>query len=96
MAELERAIRAHGNFAEYIPLGLILLGLFEPHSVHPVFVAVLGGLLGLGRVLHAEALSKANFKLRVLGMMLTFGTLITLAVLNIVFAVRTWIGNVGR
>lgn len=93
VAELEGAIRAHGNFAEYVPLGVILLALFESHSVHPAFVAVLGGLLGLGRVLHAEALSKANLKLRVRGMMLTFGTLVTLAVLNMVFAMRTWMAN---
>lgn len=91
VAELEGAIRAHGNFAEYVPLGLILLGLFESHSVHPTFVAVLGGLFALGRILHAQALSKANLKLRVRGMMLTFSTLVTLAIVNIVFAVRTWI-----
>lgn len=93
VAELEQAIRAHGNFAEYVPLGLILLGLFESHGTHPVFVAVLGGLFALGRVLHAQALSKANFKFRVRGMVLTFGTLVTLAILNIIFAARTWIAS---
>ena len=92
-SDLEGAIRAHGNFAEYVPLGLILLGLFESHSVHPAFVAVLGGLLAMGRFLHAQALSHGNLKLRVRGMMLTFGTLVTLAVVNIVFALRTWMIN---
>ena len=70
-SDLEGATRAHGNFAEYVPLGLILLGLFESSSVHPAFVAVLGGLLALGRFLHAQALSQGNLKLRVRGMMLT-------------------------
>jgi uncharacterized protein len=28
-AELERRIRAHGNFIEYVPLALILLGFME-------------------------------------------------------------------
>lgn len=93
VAELEQAIRAHGNFAEYVPLGLILLGLSESHSVHPVLVAVLGGLFALGRVLHAQALSKANLKFRVRGMILTFGTLITLAIVNITFAVRIWMAH---
>jgi len=91
VAELEGAIRAHGNFAEYVPLGLILLGLFESTGVHPAFVAVLGGLFALGRVLHARALGQADLKQRVRGMMLTFGTLVTLSVVNIVFAMRTWI-----
>ena len=92
-SDLEGAIRAHGNFAEYVPLGLILLGLFESHSVHPGWVVVLGGLLALGRVLHARALGDANLKLRVRGMMLPFGTLVTLAVLNIGFAARTWMAH---
>ena len=89
-SDLEGAIRAHGNFAEYVPIGLILLALMESHRAHAWFVALLGGLLALGRVLHAHALSKGDLKLRVRGMMLTFGTLITLAVANIVFAARTW------
>ena len=93
VADLEGAIRAHGNFAEYVPLGLILLGLLEGHSIHPAFVAVLGGLFALGRIFHARALSQANLKLRVRGMMLTFGTLITLAIMNIIFAARTWLGQ---
>ena len=90
IGELEGAIRAHGNFAEYVPLGLILLGLFESHGMHPLLVALLGTLFAVGRVLHAQALSSANLKLRVRGMMLTFGTLITLAGANIALALRTW------
>lgn len=91
VSELEGAIRAHGNFAEYVPLGLILLGLLESQSIHPAFVAVLGGLLALGRVLHAEALGKGNLKLRVRGMIFTFGALAALAIMNIAFAVRAWL-----
>jgi uncharacterized membrane protein YecN with MAPEG domain len=93
VAELESAIRAHGNFAEYVPLGLILLGLLEAHVDRPVWVAVLGGLFVLGRVLHALALSKANLKLRVRGMMMTFGALVSLAVADIVFALGVWVGS---
>lgn len=88
--ELETAIRAHGNFAEYVPLGLILLGLLESHSAYPVLVAMLGGALTLGRVLHAQGLNTANLKLRVWGMVLTFGTLITLGIMNIIFGTRSW------
>jgi uncharacterized membrane protein YecN with MAPEG domain len=85
--DLEGAIRAHGNFAEYVPLGLILLGLLESHGVHPALVALLGGVLAVGRVLHAQALKTGRLKLRVRGMVLTFVAIITLAVANIGFGV---------
>jgi hypothetical protein len=91
--DLEGAIRAHGNFAEYVPLGLILLGLFESQGFHPVFAAVLGGLFASGRFIHALALGQANLRLRVRGMMLTFGTLIALAILNILVALWSWVGK---
>jgi len=94
-SDLEGAIRAHGNFAEYVPLGLMLLGLFESKSVDPLFVAVLGALLALGRFHHARALTYGNLKLRMRSVMLIFGTLFTLAVVNIVFALRTWLGSGG-
>lgn len=89
-SDLEGAIRAHGNFAEYVPLGLILLGLFELQGVYPVLVALLGGVFAVGRFIHAQALGQANLKLRVRGMMLTFGALIALAILNIGFSAWTW------
>jgi uncharacterized membrane protein YecN with MAPEG domain len=59
--------------------------------MHPAIVVVLGGLFFLGRLLHAQALTQANLKLRVRGMVLTFGTLTTLAILNIILAVRAWV-----
>jgi uncharacterized membrane protein YecN with MAPEG domain len=88
---LEAAIRAHGNFAEYVPLGLILLGSLESQHSQPVLVAILGSTLTLGRVLHAQALHHANLKRRVQGMVLTFGSLVALAILDITLAVRTWL-----
>jgi uncharacterized protein len=91
--ELEGAIRAHGNFAEYVPIGLILMGLLESDGAHPALVAVLGVMLALGRVLHARALSQSNLKFRVRGMLITYWTLVALAVLDMGFAVRTWIGS---
>jgi uncharacterized membrane protein YecN with MAPEG domain len=87
--DLEAAIRAHGNFAEYVPLGLLLLALLESHSPHPLIVMTLGVTLGLGRFFHARALHQGNLKYRVRGMMLTFGTLITLAIVNIIYAVKS-------
>ena len=89
---LEKAIRVHGNFAEYVPLGLVLMGLLETNGGYPWLVAVLGATLSVGRVLHARALLGQPGKLRVRGMQLTFGTLATLAVLNLLLVVRSHVG----
>jgi uncharacterized membrane protein YecN with MAPEG domain len=89
--ELEVAIRAHVNFAEYVPLGLILLGLLESNGLHPVFLVAAGGLFALGRVLHASALHRGDLNLRVRAMMLTFAMLVTMAIMNVVFAAKTWL-----
>ena len=89
-SDLEAAIRIHGNFAEYIPLGLLLLALLESHQAHPLLLALLGCTLGLGRFFHAQALRNADLKQRVRGMQFTFGTLSTLAILNIAYALRSW------
>jgi len=91
--ELEGAIRAHGNFAEYVPLGLILLGLLELHGLHPALLVATGALFALGRVLHATALHRADLNLRVRGMMLTFGMLVTMVFMNIFFAARSWLAQ---
>jgi uncharacterized membrane protein YecN with MAPEG domain len=55
--DLQRAIRAHGNNVEWLPLGLLLLLIAElsgaaAHALHAV-----GGLLFLGRLGHAAAWS---------------------------------------
>ncbi len=57
-ATLLRRIRGHGNFAEYAPLSLILLGLLEYGGTLPVWALHLLGLaLLVSRVLHGVALS---------------------------------------
>lgn len=89
--DLESAIRAHGNFAEYVPLGLILLGLLEANGGHPGLIAALGLTLLIGRLFHAQGLQTGSLQKRVRGMKLTFGTLTTLAIANIVYALIRWI-----
>ena len=70
---LERLIRAHGNFAEYAPLGLILLALLELQGWPSWLIHVLGLALLGGRVAHAWSFSVADFRprSRVAGMVLT-------------------------
>ncbi|GJE61382.1 MAPEG family protein [Methylobacterium trifolii] len=49
---LTRRIRAHGNFSEYVPLALVLVGLLEAHGAAPGLVRTLLVLLLLARLLH--------------------------------------------
>jgi uncharacterized protein len=46
-------VRAHGNAAEWIPLGIVLLFLLEASGVPTFWLHVLGGAFLTGRVLHA-------------------------------------------
>ncbi len=76
-AEMRRRTRAHANFAEYVPLGLILMAMAELGGAPLVLVHLAGVALLLGRVLHAAHLSlwPRRFNLRVAGMLLTFAAL---------------------
>lgn len=86
--DLERAIRAQGNFAEYVPIGLILIACLELNGA-PWWLVILPGIaLIIGRLIHAKGINEPppNFSSRVLGMKFTFGTLITLVILNLGWA----------
>ncbi len=80
---LRRARSAHANAAEYLPILLILLFLLEHNSTSQSLVHVCGLAMLSGRIVHAHAILKSNFKLRVLGMQITFGTLAVLILLNL-------------
>lgn len=73
-----RAMRVHANFAEYVPLCLLLLYFVEQSGARPMLVHALGISLVLGRLLHAWGVSQVreNYRFRVLGMTLTFLPLI--------------------
>ena len=80
-------IRAHANFAEYVPLILVLMLIAEINLAHTGVLHVTGVALLIGRIVHAYGLkhhSGASWQ-RIAGMMLTFGALIGLSVQNIVF-----------
>lgn len=55
---LMRAIRAHGNFIETAPWGILLLLLLEMADAPDWGLHIFGGALLLGRVLHAFGLSR--------------------------------------
>lgn len=83
--ELRRAIRAHGNFSEYVPISLILLAMSELNHAHSLVVMGFALLIFLGRIFHAYAFLGGgdHFKPRVLGMKLTLYTLLGLSVFNL-------------
>ena len=73
-----RAMRVHSNFAEYAPLGLLLLYFVELSGANSVFVHVLGLSLVVGRAVHAYGVSQAHedYRFRVIGMAFTIGVLL--------------------
>ncbi len=83
--DLERAIRAQGNFAEYVPIGIILIACLEINGAPPWLVAVPGITLIVGRLIHAKGINvpPPDFSNRILGMKFTFNTLIALVMLNL-------------
>ena len=85
-SEMLRAMRVHANFAEYVPFTLVLLGMLELQASPAWVLHALSVLLLASRCLHAYGLSQAdeNFRFRVLGMMGTFATMGTAAVLLVV------------
>ena len=84
--ELARGIGVHANFAEYVPLALILLYFLEGSTGAREWIHTLCLALLAGRVLHAYGVSQLDEKLafRVAGMMLTFGVIATACLVLIV------------
>jgi uncharacterized protein len=74
---VERAVRAHGNCAEYVPFGLVLLGLLEGMGLPAWGVHALGSAFLVGRLLHAWGISQEPevLRFRTAGMALTFTVL---------------------
>jgi uncharacterized membrane protein YecN with MAPEG domain len=73
-----RAISVHANFAEYVPISLLLIYFVELQAGYPWFVHSLGICLLVGRLSHAYGVSQSleNYHFRVAGMALTFTCII--------------------
>ncbi len=76
-----RAMRAHGNFAEYVPISLLIFYFAELLGAPVVLVHALGVSLLLGRVAHAYGVSQVNenYMFRVFGMTVTFTAMLSSA-----------------
>ncbi|MES0875138.1 MAPEG family protein [Sinimarinibacterium thermocellulolyticum] len=87
--DLLRRIRGHANFAEYVPLVLVMMAMLEHGGAAPAWLLhVLGATLLLARVLHGIALSfTASWKFGRF-----YGTLLTFIVLVVAAALCIWRG----
>ncbi len=56
-ATMQRRIRGHANFAEYVPLILVLIGFLEANGTAAWIIHALGVTLLVGRLLHGYAFS---------------------------------------
>ena len=82
---LAKRVRVHGNFSEYVPLALILLGCYEINGASATMLHSLGGLLLLARLSHAIGLNKTigSSTPRLMGGLSTFAVLLDLSIENI-------------
>ena len=82
--DLETAIRAHGNFSEYVPFALMLVLTAEINGTPIWLSALVAALLVTGRLIHASAIPASDLAKRVQAMKLTFAALVLGVIANIV------------
>jgi uncharacterized protein len=87
-ARLQQRIRAQANYAEYVPLALLVLGFVEACGYPAWTVWALGGVLAVGRIMHASAIYSGTLGPRVFGMTATWGMLVVSAVMIAVCGVQ--------
>jgi len=77
--ELKRAIRVHGNFAEYCPIFLILLMIMEIHLIPQLWLLGISLSFIVGRVSHAYGIinGPSILPFRTIGMAITMTCLLS-------------------
>jgi uncharacterized membrane protein YecN with MAPEG domain len=84
-AQMRRMIRLHGNAAEYIPLALVLMAIYELNGGGHTGLHIVGIALVAGRVVQTWGMWATDMTNigRQIGQSLTWLSLIALAVLNL-------------
>lgn len=82
---LERAVRVHGNFGEYVPLFLLLLLVAELNGGAAILLYPVGAAFFLARLFHAFGLSQSSGTSagRFGGTLVTWVAILMLALVNL-------------
>lgn len=65
--EMGAAVRVQGNFIEYVPMAIVVMGLIEAMGTKHWIVYLFGIVLVLARITHAWGLYSGVFQGRVIG-----------------------------
>jgi len=87
---MERRIRVHGNFAEYVPLALLLLAFMEMQAHSRYILHILCIILIVARIVHAIGVTpvEERLRLRIAGAAMTFFVLIVAAIFLLINGLR--------
>jgi uncharacterized membrane protein YecN with MAPEG domain len=87
VSPLRIAIRSHANFAEYVPIALILLGGIESAGANRTLCLILAAMLILGRLAHPIGMArKAPNPFRAGGALLTWTMIGVTAIVALLLA----------
>ncbi len=86
---LQRAVRVHGNFAEFVPFALLLMLLAELEGAPPLVMHALGVSLVVARVAHAAGLytTSGTSAGRFFGTAMTWTMMFAAACVDVYYAV---------
>ncbi len=77
---IQKRMRAHSNFAEYVPIVLVLVVLLELAWGQPMWLWVVAALYVVGRILHALGMdAEQGSPLRMIGFAISALTMLGLA-----------------
>lgn len=93
--ELTIARSAHANATEYIPITLLLMFALELNGGYSVLLHAFGCIFVIGRLIHARGILTENLKKRVLGIQLTFVTIVGLSLINIAYVFSAYFFDVS-
>lgn len=87
--QLQRRMRAQLNFAEHVPVVLVLLGLIEATGKGGQWLAPVGAIYMLGRVAHALGMDGGSLeKGRMVGTLINMLVTLALAVVAVLIALK--------